>query len=343
MGSLRDYFEADYNYALSVHRSRTFSAGDMPFETVERLHQDFRSNAKFISYYIPGIEHPLALSEYIMAHPEWGLSVADGVLVWMGHQGEEMTSGEGLVFTNQFIFYIDQPLPAATIAAIRHAGASRGFVVQVRGREHVERQEALRLAAIADKVGGPDSLAALLVKVEEFEALLTTATREEEAHQFLKANPSVLGLTSVIDPISKFRLGSDYVTDFVLDEIPYGYVLVEIEKATTRLFKKSSPFERTQELNHAIEQVEHWRAWVARNHSYIASKLRGISPTPLCWVIAGRSRDMNEEQKARLAQINEQQRGTYAVLTYDDLLARLKVVLGRIGSTMTGRIRTTTP
>lgn len=112
----------------------------------------------------------------------------------------------------------------------------------------------------------------------------------------------------------------------------YCYVLVEIEKATTRLFKKTSPPERTQEWNNAIEQFEHWRAWVARNYSYIASKLWGISPAPLCWVIVGRSRGMDEDQKARLAQINEQQRGVSAVLTYDDLLARLKVVLGRLTS-----------
>jgi hypothetical protein len=41
-------------------------------------------------------------------------------------------------------------------------------------------------------------------------------------------NPAVLGLTSVIDPISKLPLGSDFVTDFVLGEIPCGFVLVEI-------------------------------------------------------------------------------------------------------------------
>ena len=39
---------------------------------------------------------------------------------------------------------------------------------------------------------------------------------------------------------------------------------------------------------------------------------------------------MDECQKARLAQINEQHRGVFAVLTYDDLLARLKGVLRRI-------------
>jgi hypothetical protein len=330
MGSLRDYYEADYNYALSVHRTRRFTIAETDLEVHERLHLDFRSNAKFVSYFIPETPHAIGLCREIMAHPEWGLSVSEGILVSMGHQGEDMKPKEALVFTNQFIFYLDMQLDEVTRAAIRQAGVMLGFAVQVRGWEHAERQEALRLAAIAAKVTEPEALAALQEKVAAFESLLENAAHEEEAHQFLKANPSVLGLTSVIDPISKLPLGSEFVTDFVLQEIPYGYVLVEIEKATTRLFKKTSPPERTQELNHAIEQVEHWRAWVARNHAYISSKLQGISPTPLCWVIAGRSRDMDRDQRARLEQLNEQQRGVYAVMTYDDLLARLKVVLRRI-------------
>src|SRR5690242_210094 len=65
MGSLRDYYEADYNYALACHRTPTFATGGKEFETVERLHLDFRSNAKFISYYIPEIEHPGELCRYI--------------------------------------------------------------------------------------------------------------------------------------------------------------------------------------------------------------------------------------------------------------------------------------
>src|SRR5947209_8326539 len=139
METLRDYYEADYNYALSAHRTRTFTiAGATDLVVHERLHLDFRSNAKFVSYFIPETPHAVELCREIMAHPEWGLSVADSVLVHMGDQGEELTPKDALVFSHQFVFYIDQPLDPATVAVVRQAAVSMGFVVLVRGHEYAE-------------------------------------------------------------------------------------------------------------------------------------------------------------------------------------------------------------
>src|SRR5579883_2130202 len=107
MGSLRDYYEADYNYTLSVHRTRTFTIDGAGLDVHERLHFDFRSNAKFVSYFVRATPHVVLLCREVMAHPEWGLSASDDVLVFMGHQGEEQTPKEALVFTKKFIFYFD--------------------------------------------------------------------------------------------------------------------------------------------------------------------------------------------------------------------------------------------
>ncbi len=105
------------------------------------------------------------------------------------------------------------------------------------------------------------------------------------------------------EPLSKFELGSDYVTDFVIQEAPTSYVFVKIERPQMRLFNKSKgnrPPERTQALNHAIEQLENWKAWIAKNHSYISNKLEGVAPSPVCWLIAGRRTCLStaEQKKA---------------------------------------------
>ncbi|MFC2007246.1 Shedu anti-phage system protein SduA domain-containing protein [Chloroflexota bacterium] len=108
-----------------------------------------------------------------------------------------------------------------------------------------------------------DKLSLIRENIEEFEAIVNTDGEEEEAHQFLKNNSIILGLTSAIEPISKFKLGDDYVTDFVINEIPDGFIFVEIERPGIRLFKigkENRPPERTQDFNHAIEQIENWRA-----------------------------------------------------------------------------------
>ncbi len=178
-----------------------------------------------------------------------------------------------------------------------------------------------------------DKLRLIKENIEEFEEILNSAGGEEDAHQFLKNSGLILDLTSTIDPISKLKLGDDYVTDFVIHDLPDGYIFVEIERPDIRLFKKTKrnrPPERTQEFNHAIEQIENWRAWIGKNHSYLSSKLEGVSPNPVCWLIIGRRISLSHGEKRRLAEINEEYRGNYKILTYDDLIDRVKAVISKM-------------
>lgn len=166
--------------------------------------------------------------------------------------------------------------------------------------------------------------------LRRFDELLEDAKREEDAHQFLKAHPILLGLTSSINPLSKLKLGGDYVTDFVLREAADGYVFVEIERPTLALFKKGVPPERSAELNHAIEQIESWRAWINNHHTYLLTKLDGLTPDPMCWLVAGRRRNLTADQFTRLAQINATYRGLFRIYTYDDVADRVRNILMRV-------------
>ncbi|MBA7664414.1 hypothetical protein ES703_72475 [subsurface metagenome] len=135
------------------------------------------------------------------------------------------------------------------------------------------------------------------------------------------------------EPISKFKLGDDYITDFVLQETPTSYVFVEIERPQMRFFKKiigNRPPERTQVLNHAIEQLENWKTWIAKYHSYVSDKLPGVSPSPFFWLIAGRRILLSTTEQKRLVEINEEYKSTYKIFTYDDLIDRVKAIISRI-------------
>ena len=108
---------------------------------------------------------------------------------------------------------------------------------------------------------------------------------------------------------------------------------MEIERPGIQLFKKvkeNRPPERMQDFNHAIEQIENWRAWISRNHSYIASKLEGVSPNPICWLIAGRRTKLSHEEIKRLAEINEEHKNAYKIFTYDDLIERIKAIISKM-------------
>ncbi len=159
---------------------------------------------------------------------------------------------------------------------------------------------------------------------------MNTSGKEEEVHQFLKNNSVIIGLTSTIEPISKFKLGSDYVTDFVIREIPDVYVFIEIERPNMKLFKKTTPPERTAEFNHAIEQIENWKVWIAKYPNYISDKLPGFSRNPYFWLIAGSRIHLSDAEQKRLKEINEVYRSIYQIFTYDDLIDRVKAVIRKI-------------
>lgn len=108
------------------------------------------------------------------------------------------------------------------------------------------------------------------------ERCLDAATREEDVQAFLAANPMLLiqhlggGHGRYVIP--KKKLGSEYVTDFVIGERHsggYEWQAVELESPKARMFtKKGDP---TKELNHAIKQIHDWRAWLEKNQNYAAN------------------------------------------------------------------------
>lgn len=104
---------------------------------------------------------------------------------------------------------------------------------------------------------------------------INTAKREEDIQQFLQRNPHFLVQHLVSGHgrwvIPKLKFGAEYVTDFVIGErhsFGFEWQVVELESPTKPLFnKKGDP---SQSLNHAIRQIQDWRAWLTENQNYAA-------------------------------------------------------------------------
>jgi len=115
-------------------------------------------------------------------------------------------------------------------------------------------------------------------EVTELETILESADREEQLQQVLTRIPVLLvqnmkgGHGRWVIP--KKKLGSEYVTDFVIGErhsFGFDWVAVELESPKSRMFtKKGNP---TKQLTHAIRQIQDWRAWLKRNQDYAAREL----------------------------------------------------------------------
>ncbi|MBO4142714.1 DUF4263 domain-containing protein [Micromonospora tulbaghiae] len=132
--------------------------------------------------------------------------------------------------------------------------------------------------------------------LDKFEALIAQDLREEEYQKYLHDHPIILDpLAAEIVP--KHRLGSDYITDFVIRRHDGRYLVVEIEKPQDRIFTSSDDF--AAPFSHALGQVLDFQGWVAEQNSYARSKLPHIE-NPRGLLVMGRRADLTAHQERKL-------------------------------------------
>jgi Domain of unknown function (DUF4263) len=158
-----------------------------------------------------------------------------------------------------------------------------------------------------------DNVTSAQVKV--YLECLDKATSERELQAFFEGHPNLLiqhiggGHGRWVVP--QKRLGSEFVTDFVIGERhSFGFQgqAVEIESPLVPLFtKKGDP---SAKLTHAIRQITDWRAWIKRNQDYasrhreaqglglidIDSSVRGL-------ILLGRERNIDPTTNDRRRQL----------------------------------------
>lgn len=155
--------------------------------------------------------------------------------------------------------------------------------------------------------------------VQEFEALLDSDPAEEVVQQFLSEHPVLVDPTALsVRP--KVRLGSEHITDFVVEVSQGEYELVEIEPPGMALYTKQG--DPTARLSHAQRQVEDWRLWVSENIAYARTLLPDISE-PRVRVIMGRRSMLTPQTERSLRRKNQELHRIY-IETFDDLMNRAK-------------------
>lgn len=160
----------------------------------------------------------------------------------------------------------------------------------------------------------------------QFEAMLSSRL-EEPLHQFIKSNPILLCPT--YEAIwSKVPFG-DHISDFVIREIPNDYILVEIEAPIRPLFRKDG--QQTQELTHAIDQINDWLEHIKDNRQKVEQEnsFEGISVSPRALVVIGRSVGLTDENLKKIVMLQERQ-PRLRILTYDDVLKNARLAMERI-------------
>lgn len=120
--------------------------------------------------------------------------------------------------------------------------------------------------------------------IENYQTIIQNPTSsEEDCQKYLFKHPVLIdSLAKEIIP--KQKLGSDYITDFVIRKYNDEYVLVEIEKPSTPIFTKSNDF--TYQFSHALGQVIDFQEWVETNIAY-ADKAYAINKFSFRYINSG--------------------------------------------------------
>lgn len=145
--------------------------------------------------------------------------------------------------------------------------------------------------------------------------------------------------------IPQKRLGSEYVTDFlVAEELSPGFywLAVELESPQVRMFTKAG--DPSQHLVHAIRQIQDWRSWLEHNQAYAARPreedglgLVDISPRLPGLIIIGRRSGTKRQTRNLRRQLMADHR--IEIRSYDSLITPSDAMplYRRFGDTQWGR------
>ncbi len=163
--------------------------------------------------------------------------------------------------------------------------------------------------------------------IDKFTELLNTSEKEEDLQLFLKNHPEFL-YPDFIECYPKFKLGEDYVTDYVLlVNGPQGseYIFIEIERPNKEIFIKAGQF--SADFTQAKDQILEWDNWLTKNHAYVSRKLPNFYK-PQFHLVIGRDTNLTIENKEKIQ--SEFSATSRRFSTYDDLVKRFKTIVDHL-------------
>lgn len=157
--------------------------------------------------------------------------------------------------------------------------------------------------------------------VKRLESLLDRSDREQDVHDFFEDHPKflvhVLAGGHGRYQISKKRLGSQFVTDFLIaeqDSHGMHWYAVELENPRLKVFRDSDG-RPTKHVHHALDQIRDWRDWLKNNLSYARNPLAqhglgllGIDPNLSGLILIGRRQEFPEPYKTFCLEQKEKNR-----------------------------------
>lgn len=172
----------------------------------------------------------------------------------------------------------------------------------------------------------------------EYDSVLDNCKDENEVQNYFERNSNLLPVNNWLLGhqvhcalvISKFKIGNEYISDFVYltkcsDE--WYVVFVEIENPRKKIFTKDDHF--TTDFNHAYEQVQDWERYLkdSSNREHILRALKSIRHPQIMrdnnvsfkyLLIYGRKEERNKSIE-RIDKFSQKKTNHIRVCTFDSI------------------------
>ena len=155
-------------------------------------------------------------------------------------------------------------------------------------------------------------------------------TTETDMQTFFKNNGTLLNI-SANRIFPKFRLGGDFIPDFIIETSDLQYEIVEIESPNANLYTSGKLPRQARKLREADTQIKNFMNYARNNVLFLRSKLPFLSEEKIRGLIViGKSSRLSKEQKKKLDQDRAYSKD-YDIITYDELFQNLNTFLKNLG------------
>ncbi|MEM7619679.1 MAG: Shedu anti-phage system protein SduA domain-containing protein [Pseudomonadota bacterium] len=107
--------------------------------------------------------------------------------------------------------------------------------------------------------------------LDRFHKLLASDPKEEKLQKFIEQYPVLLHQFSAEKVIPKSPILSSYIADFGITTSQKELILIEIERATTKLIKKNR--DRIADLTYAFDRARSWLNIIVDNRITVLDDL----------------------------------------------------------------------
>src|ERR1017187_10736783 len=124
MASLRDYFDSDFRRVKSVGNTWKVGADQQIVELTGRVHLDFDSGTRYLSFYIPQCADPLKVCSVVVGQRLRFLADLAGAELRLESPGEPTISSSDLTFSGRIYVYSEAEIPADAVEQLAGAALS---------------------------------------------------------------------------------------------------------------------------------------------------------------------------------------------------------------------------